>query len=98
MKNLFGKSRKVDNPYATYKLGGFEWRVLKTYQRKDKEDTNQYARWFTVARSPMTHGSWEYGDMYIEELMSMNPELTQATDEWRDSYGIQINDRIQVTL
>ena len=33
VKNLFGKSRKVDNPYATYKLGGFEWRVLKTYQR-----------------------------------------------------------------
>ena len=30
MKNLFGKSRTVDNPYATYKLGGFEWRILKT--------------------------------------------------------------------
>ena len=86
MKNLFGKSRKVDNPYATYKLGDFEWRVLKTYQRKDKEDNNQYARWFTVCRSPMTHGSWEYGDMYIAELMSMNPELTQATEEWRETY------------
>ena len=41
MKNLFGKSRTVDNPYATYKLGGFEWRILKTYQRKDKEDSSK---------------------------------------------------------
>ena len=92
MKNLFGKSRTVDNPYATYKIGNalgsgvWEWRVLKTYQRKDKEDSNQYARWFTVCRSPMTYGSWEYGDMYIAELMSMNPELTQATDEWKETY------------
>ena len=35
-KNLFGKSRPKENPYATYKLGDWEWRVLKTYQRKDK--------------------------------------------------------------
>jgi len=34
----------------------------------------------------MTYGSWEYGDMYIAELMDMNPELTQATEEWRKTY------------
>ena len=85
-KNLFGKSKEVESPYATYKLGDFEWRILKTYQRKDKEDTNEYARWFTVARSPHTYGSWEYGDMYIKELMSIEPELTQATPKWRETY------------
>ena len=37
MKNLFGKSRTVDNPYATYRLGNFEWRVLKTYQDDERE-------------------------------------------------------------
>ena len=36
-RNLFGKSRPKENPYATYKLGSWEWRVLKTYQRKDKD-------------------------------------------------------------
>jgi len=87
MKNLFGKGRKVDNPYATYKLGDWEWRVLKTYQRKDKEDTNQYARWFTACRSPMTYGSWEYGDAYINEIMSVHPMLVEATPEWRVAYG-----------
>ena len=86
MKNLFGKSRTVDNPYATYRLGNFEWRVLKTYQRKDKEDTNQYARWFTACKSPYTYDSWEYGDAYINEIMSVNPELVSATDEWKEHY------------
>jgi hypothetical protein len=46
----------------------------------------------------MTYGSWEMGDTYIKDIMEQKPELIQATDEWRDSYGIQINDRIQVTL
>ena len=43
-KNLFGKSRPKENPYAIYKLGDWEWRVLKTNQRKDKEDEKCHAR------------------------------------------------------
>ena len=36
--NPFGKTRKVDEPYAVYRgHHGWEWRVLKTYQRPDKE-------------------------------------------------------------
>ena len=86
VKNLFGKSRKVEDPYATYKLGSWEWRVLKTYQRKDKEDTNQYSRWFVAVRTPMTYGSWEMGDTYIKDIMEQKPELIQATNEWRETY------------
>ena len=86
MKNLFGKSRPKENPYATYKLGDWEWRVLKTYQRKDKEDTNQYSRWFVAVRTPMTHGGWDMGDTYINDIMEHKPELTQATDEWKETY------------
>ena len=97
-RNLFGKSRPKENPYATYKLGSWEWRVLKTYQRKDKEDTNQYSRWFVAVRTPMTHGGWDMGDTYVNDIMGQNPELIQATDEWRDTYGIQLHDRMQVTL
>ena len=59
---------------------------IKNISKKDKEDANQYARWFTVCKSPMTYDSWEYGDMYINELMSLKPELVSATDEWKETY------------
>jgi len=46
MKNPFGKSTTQDKPYAVYQNDfGWEWRVLKTYQRPDKEPSNKYARW-----------------------------------------------------
>ena len=88
-KNLFGKSRPKENPYATYKLGSWEWRVLKTYQRKDKEDGNQYARGFVAVRTPMTYGGWDMGDTYIKDIMKHNPELVQATEEWNKTYNKQ---------
>ena len=88
MKNLFGKSRTVDNPYAIYRLGNFEWRVLKTYQRKDKEDANQYARWFTACKSPMTYDSWEYGDVYINEIKDVGAKLIDSTPSWKEVYQV----------
>jgi hypothetical protein len=50
----FGKTRRLDNPYAVYtNPQGWEWRILKTYQHPDKEKTNQYC---TLVRScPFTH-------------------------------------------
>ena len=91
-KNQFGKATKIDNAYATYRIDNasngmyFEWKILKTYQVKSNEDSNEYARWFTACKSPMTHDSWEYGDAYISEIMSVNPTLVNATDEWRQEY------------
>ena len=63
-KNPFGKSMTQDKPYAVYKNDfGWEWRVLKTYQRPDKEPSNKYARWFVAATSPHMHdGGYELGD------------------------------------
>ena len=75
MKNLFGKSREINNAYATYRVDNpnngmyFEWKILKTYQVKNNEDKNQYARWFTACKSPMTYDRWEYGDAYILSLI-----------------------------
>ena len=42
-KNKFGKTVKVDNPYAIYKNDrtNFEHRVLKTYQTKENESKNE---------------------------------------------------------
>ena len=70
-KNPFGKTRKVDEPYAVYRgHHGWEWRVLKTYQRPDKEAANPYARWLVAAKSPYTHGSYDYGDTYVSDITS----------------------------
>jgi hypothetical protein len=34
----------------------------------------------------MTYDRWEYGDAYISEIMSVNPKLLSATDEWKKEY------------
>lgn len=74
-KNLCAKTRKVDEPYEVYKgvdggpLDGWEWRVLKKYQTPENEAKNEYARWFCAVRSPMTYGSWEYGDTYVKDVL-----------------------------
>ena len=91
MKNKFGKSVKIDNAYATYRKTSnngmwIEWKILKTYQKKTNEDKNEYARWFTACKSPMTYDNWEYGDAYIQEILDTNPELISATKEWKETY------------
>ena len=62
------KMRNLDNPYMTYEGRGFEWRVLKRYQKPANEAKNEYARWLVAARSPMTYGEWEIGDTYISDI------------------------------
>ncbi len=86
-KNKFGKTVKVDSPYAIYKNDrtNFEHRVLKTYQSKDKESKNEYARWYVASRSPYTYGSWEYGDIYVKDVISFH-NLIASTDEWKKEY------------
>jgi hypothetical protein len=84
MKNPFGKTAKHAAPYATFEFQGWTWRVLKTYQRPDKEKANQHARWFLAVSSP--HVDLEYGDTYIQDVMSIGARLTQATDAWREAY------------
>jgi len=90
MKNPFGKTVSESEPYAVYKndMAGFEYRVLKTYQRPDKERSNQYARWFLASKSPYTYGTYELGDGYINQILD-DPQthLVSATREWRDHYG-----------
>ena len=75
-KNLHGKSRTVENPYHIIVADGWEWRVLKRYQSPDAERANPYARWFVAVKSPLTYGSWEYGDTYIREI----PTATAGMD------------------
>ena len=41
---------------------------MKKYQMPHMEKTNMYARWYCAVRSPMTYGSWEYGDVYVHDV------------------------------
>ena len=87
-KNPFGKMVKSDNPYAVYHDPYLDitHKVLKTYQHRDNEVKNDYARWFVNSKSPMTFGSWEGGDAYAK-LIIEGCQLVSACDDWKKSYG-----------
>ena len=70
-KNLCGKTRNIDNPYEIWTTPNkdWEWKVLKKYQNPEKEKENPYARWYCAVKSPFTYGSYEYGDVYISEII-----------------------------
>jgi len=69
-KNQCGKTRPVEDPYEIWEnsRSGFVFRVLKKYQRPDKEADNPYARWFVATKSPYTYGNWELGDGYVRDI------------------------------
>ena len=91
MANPFGKTRDVDNPYATYvgylpDAGSIEIRILKRYKGSvEAEKKNQYSRWFTASKSDATFGSWEYGDQYAGMIQS-SYRLSDAEPEWLKQY------------
>ena len=87
-RTKFGKTVKVEQPYAPFTHAqGWEWRVLKPYHAAKKEKENQEAGWLGADKSPMTYGSWEYGDTYSREIKEYGT-LESATQEWLMEYGI----------
>ena len=68
MKNLQNKTRDVEKPYAVFRAGNWEWRVLKRYQNRDAEKKNEYARWLCAVQSPHTYGGWDMGDVYVTDI------------------------------
>ena len=64
MANPFGKTRDVENPYATYvgyhsDLGPIEVRILKRYKQSvEAEKKNQYSRWFAVNSWNSARRAW----------------------------------------
>ena len=85
-KNECGKTRKVDDPYEIWvgvgQFEGWEWRVLKKYQSPEKEKDNPYARWFCAVKSPMTYGSWDYGDTYVKDV-TMGSKMVKGEADLR---------------
>lgn len=85
-KNPLGKTRDVENAYATFEGNGFEFRVAKTYKLAKNEAGDPYARWNVWARSPHTYDQWEGPrDTYRQEVTD-NFQLTYASPEFIAAY------------
>ena len=99
-KNLLGKSRTKENPYAIWQgfgaFGDTEVRLLKTYQTPANEQKNQFARWFVAVRSDHTYGSYDMGDSYIREVLR-DMTLKQADPLFEEQYGITVPDGVELT-
>lgn len=74
MKNIAGKTRKTDNPYAVWTdpYTGWEYKLLKSWQG-DNSQVN--SRWFMWVRGWGT----DMGDTYCDEVRgSLNRTLNQS--------------------
>ena len=70
-KNLCGKMRPVEKPYEVWENdSGWTWKVLKKYQTPEKEADNPLARWMCAVSSPLTGGSYDFGDTYVLDVVS----------------------------
>ena len=71
-KNLLGKSRNIQKPYATYQL-------------PSNEAKNQYAKWMVATKTDMTHGGYDMGDTYITDAIR-GLKLTYADPLFKQQY------------
>ena len=100
MKNLMNKTRTAENPYATFKKGNFVSHVIRAYGKSAiAPEENVWASWYTVAKSDLTYGAYEYGDAYIKEITD-NLELVYASPEFIKQYpklafNFQVKDKLK---
>lgn len=80
IKNLWSKARTIDKPYAEVTANDWTFRVLKAYQSRANEKTNEYARYLCAVRSPFTYNSWDLGDTYIKDIPA-TPAFIAALNE-----------------
>jgi hypothetical protein len=92
-KNLLGKTRTQENPYAIFSgigpFGNTEVKLLKTYQKPDKELTNVYARWQVAVSSDFTFGSSDIGDSYLKDVIR-GLVITYASNEFKENYYLDL--------
>ncbi len=100
--NMYGKTRDVTNPYAIYVqvkkkhtnprtviLCTYEVRILKTYRNPENErkrENSCFISWYTAAKSPATHGSFDMGDMYKNDVLN-GTRLVYGEPEWIEDYA-----------
>ena len=77
MANPYGKSVTKESPYATYVDGDWEYRILKLNQAPENAAKNPFASAFCAVKSPMTYGTFNIGNTYLNDI---NGVLTQGPD------------------
>jgi hypothetical protein len=77
MKNAYGKSRPVTAPYFVQVEGSWEWKVLKLYKSPENSLKDRYARAFCAVSSPHTFGSYDLGDVYVNEIPGFSARLRE---------------------
>lgn len=93
MGNPIGKRVPVEQPWASFehKWNDWEWRILKAYKQGDTSRKDSAARFHCAVMSPHTYGSWEYGDVYITDIIfKQGTQLMQSTpefEEWLAEWG-----------
>jgi len=81
MKNPASKTRKTDNPYASWTdlRTGWQYKLLKSWQA---DNGKQYSRWFVWVNG---YGV-DMGDEYVDNMLRGMPSagLTFDTTVWPD--------------
>ena len=88
--NPAGKTRKLDNPYASWvdPTTGWEYKLLKSWQADNNKEN---ARWHIAVKSSYTFGSFDMGDEYVKGLRrsliyaERSGTLTVDQSIWPDS-------------
>lgn len=83
MKNVAGKTRKIDNPYASWTdpSTGWEYRLLKSWQG---DNSKEYGRWFMAVKTEYTFGSFELGDEYVKGGLRVSLNRALCAAPWKD--------------
>jgi len=81
MKNPFSKTRKTDNPYFTFTMGDWEYKVLKLYNAPDKAVKDPFARAFVLVTTPMTGPGGDMGDEYVKNVPGLKAALVEFMKE-----------------
>jgi hypothetical protein len=68
--NPCAKRVTPETAYEVYQTLDGQWTyyVLRKYKSPTNEARDLYARWLVATVSPMTHGSFEYGDAYVSSI------------------------------
>lgn len=86
MKNLWSKSCKTTEPYATVTYRDWTWKILKAYQSRQAELKNQFARYFCQVITPMTGSYGDMGDVYVKDI-PMTAEFQRVLAKRLDEEG-----------
>lgn len=89
--NPCGRLRSIDKPYEIWQSKDANW-IWKVLKKK-----NDGLIWHCAVQSPNTYGSWEYGDVYSNQITTnssriyIDPEIDMFSHFRENSYHIAMD-------